>query len=288
MHHLLASLRGTRPARLFAVTAATLVATLAVAVTGAVAFGHGVPAPPAHPTSADQIQNIDQVKTAIKAYYGDTLSNITDPVSHSTDLHFASPTSAYAKEMAGIEKDASHYLDRAVKKFGRHHNHGPQASETPAVVFDIDDTTLNTYSYEIYSNFVFNPTTNAAFVNSGVFPAVFGMPQLVSHAAADGYTVFFLTGRPISQLAGTKANLLSAGYPAVPDSQLYLKDTSAPWLASCGGASCTTDQYKSLTRQHIESLGYDIVGNFGDQYSDLSFGFEDRAFKIPNPMYFLP
>jgi hypothetical protein len=74
----------------------------------------------------------------------------------------------------------------------------------------------------------------------------------------------------------------------VPDSQLYLKDASAPWLASCGGASCTTDQYKSLTRQHIESLGYDIVGNFGDQFSDLSFGFEDKAFKIPNPMYFLP
>ena len=33
----------------------------------------GVPsAPPANPTSANQIQNIDQVKTAIKAYYGDT------------------------------------------------------------------------------------------------------------------------------------------------------------------------------------------------------------------------
>jgi hypothetical protein len=285
MHHLLASLRGMRPARLIAVTSATLVATLVVAVAGAVALGHAAPAPPAHPTSADQIQNVDQVKTAIKGYYGDTLSSVPDPVNGTTLLHFASPTSAYANEMAGIEENASRYLDHAVKKFK---DHGPHASETPAVVFDIDDTTLNTYSYEIYSNFVFNPTTNAAFVNAGVFPAVFGMPELVSHAAADGYTVFFLTGRPISQLGGTKANLLSAGYPAVPDSQLYLKDTSAPWLASCGGASCTTDEYKSLTRQHIESLGYDIVGNFGDQFSDLSFGFEDKAFKLPNPMYFLP
>jgi hypothetical protein len=34
----------------------------------------------------------------------------------------------------------------------------------------------------------------------------------------------------------------------------------------------TTDQYKSQTRAHIESLGYDIVANFGDQYSDLSYG----------------
>jgi hypothetical protein len=56
-----------------------------------------------------------------------------------------------------------------------------------------------------------------------------------------------------------------------------------PWLASCART-----QYKSLTRQHIESLGYDIVANFGDQFSDLNGGFADETFKIPNPMYFLP
>jgi hypothetical protein len=238
-----------------------------------------VPPPPASPTSADQIQNLDQVKTAIKAYYGDTASTVPDPVNGATTLHFASPTSAYAHEMARIEATAARYLARP------HAGHG---TGTKAIVLDVDDTTLNTYSYEIYSNFVYNPTTNAAFVNAAVFPAVFGMPELVNQAKAEGYTIFFLTGRPISQLAGTQANLLSVGYPAVPDSQLYLKNTSAPWLAPCGGASCNTDQYKSLTRAHIESLGYDIVANFGDQYSDLSFDHEDRAFKLPNPMYFLP
>jgi hypothetical protein len=43
-----------------------------------------------------------------------------------------------------------------------------------------------------------------------------------------------------------------------------------------------------MTRKHIESLGYNIVGNFGDQFSDLKGGFADRTFKIPNPMYYLP
>jgi hypothetical protein len=33
------------------------------------------------------------------------------------------------------------------------------------------------------------------------------VPALVSQAQLDGYAVFFLTGRPISQLAGTKENL---------------------------------------------------------------------------------
>jgi hypothetical protein len=279
-------MREKRVVRVAVIAAAVLAAVLVLAVGGAVAHDQSVPAPPAQPTSADQIQNIDQVKTAIKAYYGDTLTNANDPVPNTIDggdvkLHTFSPTGAYANEMSGLEADAAKYLDKTAKHFDK------KTSGTPAVLFDIDDTTLNTYSYEIYSNFVFNPTTNAAFVNASIFPAVPGMPELASHAAADGYSVFFLTGRNISQFAGTKTNLLNAGYPVV-DSQLYLKDVSAPWLAGCGGAACTTTQYKTATRQHIESLGYDIVANFGDQFSDLNGGFADETFKVPNPMYFLP
>ena len=35
-------------------------------------------------------------------------------------------------------------------------------------------------------------------------------------------------------------------------------------------------------------LGYDIVANFGDQFSDLNGGFADKTFKMPNPNYFMP
>jgi predicted secreted acid phosphatase len=182
--------------------------------------------------------------------------------------------------MASVEADAANYLDKSAK-------HDQKFTAAPAVLFDVDYTTLNTYSYEIYSNFVFNPTSNAAFVNTAAFPAVPGMPTLAAHAADDGYTVFFLTGRPEAQRPGTVTNLTNAGYTVVSN-QLYLKDqTHQAWLSSCS-PTCTTTQYKSLTRQHIESLGYDIVANFGDQFSDLNGGFADETFKIPNPMYFLP
>ena len=30
------------------------------------------------------------------------------------------------------------------------------------------------------------------------------------------------------------------------------------------------------------------MANVGDQFSDLEGGFSDRAFKMPNPMYYLP
>jgi hypothetical protein len=280
---------GRRALPVATAAAAAAVAAFALVSPGAADAGSAptppaVPAPPASPTKADQIQNIDQVKTAIKAYYGDTPTSIPDPVNGATTLHLASPTSAYANEMANIERRAEAYLSDPTAG-GKNLHPGK-----PAIVLDVDDTTLNTYSYEIYSNFVYNPTTNAAFVNAGVFPAVFGMPALVKVAKAEGYAIFYLTGRPESQRAATEANLQNVGYPKINDNRVYLKDLSAPWLASCATQtpSCTTDQYKSLTRQHIESLGYDIVGNFGDQFSDLSMGFADKDFKLPNPMYFLP
>lgn len=52
--------------------------------------------------------------------------------------------------------------------------------------------------------------------------------------------------------------------------------------------SCPTIRYKSGVRAHLEDLGWDIVANFGDQFSDLTGGFADKTFKMPNPNYFLP
>jgi predicted secreted acid phosphatase len=295
-----------RTARTTTVAIASAAAAVAITVPG-LALAHGdhghsgaVPPPPAAPTSDSQIQNLDQVKTAIKAYYGDTLTNVVDPVNGATQLHQFAPNGAYAQQTEGIADQAEHYLAKRDHqgKWKVHVKHARKAHAhaKPAILFDIDDTTLNTYSYEIYSNFVFNSTSNAAFVNAGsktVFPAVPGMVDLEQKALAEGYTVFFLTGRPSvpgnGQKPATLQNLRDAGY-TVADDQVYLKDASGatePWLSTCA-PNCTTTQYKSLTREHIEGLGYDIAANFGDQFSDLNGGFADKTVKLPNPMYFLP
>jgi hypothetical protein len=286
MNRSFAPLRGRLSARLALVTAIAAVAALALALGGSAGRHEAVPPPPANPTSADQIQNIDQVKTAIKGYYGDTVTTDVDPVPNDIDggdviLHTFSQTGAYAAEMAGIVDKAEKYL-RDPRDNG-HHKSGKQK----AVLFDVDDTTLNTYSYEIYSNFVYNPTTNGYFVNAGIFPAVPHMVDLEHYAESKGYTVFFLTGRPEAQRAGTEANLTSQGYDVV-SANVYLRNRTAPPAYLPCEPTCTTIQYKSLTRQYIESLGYDIVANFGDQFSDLTGGFADKTFKLPNPMYYLP
>jgi hypothetical protein len=277
--------RGRRSlAALLAVAAVALLTVVGLQTSAVSRAFHAVPAPPAHPTNSNQIQNIDQVRTAIKAYYGDSGATSTmDPVNGTTPLHYATPTSAYAKEVARLEKSAAGSLKKA---------HGGHR----AILLDVDDTSLNTYNYEIYSNFAYNPTTNAAFVNSAAFPAVFGMPKLAQDAKAAGYTVFFLTGRPESQRPGTEKNLTDTGFPVTTTpvggnvDNVFLKDVNHSWTTcdTTGDKVCSTIEVKSETRKYIESLGYDIKANFGDQFSDLSGGYADRTFKLPNPMYYLP
>jgi hypothetical protein len=243
------------------------------------------------PHSERQITNLDVLRQQIRNYYGDPLGS-----------GVVGDDSYYAREAASVARAGSRWL----AMHARTHHHGHTALK--AIVLDVDDTTLVTWNYEIFSNWAYNPTTNATFVTEQRFPAVPGMVDMVTKAAAKGYAIIFITGRPTTQEPATLGNLTSdgvgvdAGYPAptmlndgedglftkpaVADYPQYLKDACADEISQ--GKSCTTIHYKSATRAHIESLGYDIVADFGDQFSDLKGGFADRTFKMPNPNYFLP
>jgi len=240
------------------------------------------------PHSERDITNLDVLRQQIRNYYGDPLGTGV----------FADD-SFYAKEARSAASAGAAYLKL-----------GSPARPMTAIVLDVDDTTLATWNYEIFSNWAFNPTTNAQFVTDQLFPAVPGMVDLVNRAAQAGYTIVFLTGRGAAQEAATLGNLtadgigVDAGYPtpstlndgedglftkppvgSYPD---YLNTPQFCGPSIAAGVSCPTVLYKSGTRAHIESLGYDIVANFGDQFSDLNGGFANRTFKMPNPNYFLP
>ena len=46
--------------------------------------------------------------------------------------------------------------------------------------------------------------------------------------------------------------------------------------------------YKSRKRKALQDLGYVIVGNIGDQWSDITgYSVGSRVFKLPNPMYYI-
>ena len=97
--------------------------------------------------------------------------------------------------------------------------------------------------------------------------------------------VFFVTGRreiehryePAS--IWTLRNLESAGYGAVSRDHLYVRDPAS---------TTSVADYKSAARADIESRGFTIIANIGDQKSDLANGHAEMTFKVPNPFYFIP
>ncbi|WP_460447689.1 HAD family acid phosphatase [Angustibacter aerolatus] len=239
------------------------------------------------PRTERDVTNIDVLRQQLRNYYGDPLGT-----------GVVGPRSNYVREATKVAAKGTAYL--AARSHGRH------TAKQRAIVLDVDDTSLVTWNYEIASNWAYEPVSNAKYVDGQLFPAVPGMQQLSRYAAKRGYAVVYLTGRPSTQEAATLGNLtadgvgVDAGFAAPTalkggEDGLFTKPAVADYpdylQAACAGdpgGKCTTIHYKSATRKHLESLGYDVVANFGDQYSDLKGGYADRTFKLPNPNYFLP
>jgi len=261
-----------KPQRIAAVAAACAVAGAALYGAGAATAGQSTA------NSTHEPYNIGLLVKDIDTYYGTTAD--------SNGVYQASPDSPYAKDLARLDAAAKRHIDQAARK--AHHRH-----EKAAVVFDIDDTLLLSLDYEKKTNYTYNSASWAAYVAQADRPAVFGSPDLVKYAASKGVEVFYNSGLKESQRASAVENLKKVGVDVNLDSaHMFLKDAANPpaYLSDCATAAawnCTTVQYKAGTRKHIESLGYDIVANFGDQYSDLDGGYADKTYKLPNPTYFV-
>ena len=279
------------------------------------------------PKSEAQMTNIDVARAWAKNYYGAPTAVAGSGATGTWDTPL-NLQSNYAKEARSVAKKGENWLAARSKVRKR------------AIVLDVDDTTLTTWNYELYSNWDFNPGTNANFVGltgstftGNMFPATPGMVDMTDRAKALGYSIFWITGRGDAQHAATIANLVNdsaaglpnidtvslsgktvpeidAGYvtptpidtghggftdglftkPPVGSYPAYLDtpEFCGPFIHATPAASCPTIQYKSGTRAYIESQGYSIVADFGDQFSDLEGGFADKVFKMPNPNYYLP
>src|SRR4051794_9661345 len=90
------------------------------------------------PRTERQVTNIDVLRQQLRNYYGDPLNTGVTPAD-----------SNYGKEAAGVAASGARYLARP------HHT-----KRTKAILMDVDDSTLNTWNYEVFSNFAFNPATN--------------------------------------------------------------------------------------------------------------------------------
>ncbi|RVW89335.1 Acid phosphatase 1 [Vitis vinifera] len=147
-------------------------------------------------------------------------------------------------------------------------------------VFDIDETTLSNLPYYAENGFgaeVFNATSFNEWVMKGEAPALPESLKLYNKLVSLGIKVVFLTGKGEDERNVTVANLKKVGYHTWE--KLILRKSSD---------GSTALVYKSNQRKKVEESGYKIVGNMGDQWSDiLGTNTGNRTFKLPDPMYYI-
>ncbi|VAI11176.1 unnamed protein product [Triticum turgidum subsp. durum] len=147
-------------------------------------------------------------------------------------------------------------------------------------VFDIDETTLSNLPYYAKHGFgatPFNATSFDAYVLEGSAPSLPETKRLYNKLLSVGVKPVFLTGRTEDKRAITVTNLLRQGISGWMN--LLLKQPGFK------GSAAT---YKSGERQKLQDAGYIIIGNIGDQWSDILGAPEGaRTFKLPDPMYYI-
>ncbi|XP_052157096.1 acid phosphatase 1-like [Oryza glaberrima] len=152
-------------------------------------------------------------------------------------------------------------------------------------VFDIDETSLSNLPYYAKHGFgatLYNDTSFREYVAEGSAPALPETRRLYRRLLQLGVKPVFLTGRTEDQRNITITNLRRQGYSG------WMKLLLKPAVHAAGELQGSAVAYKSGERQKLEDAGFAIVGNIGDQWSDILGTPEGaRTFKLPDPMYYI-
>jgi len=248
-------------------------ATLLLALILAAAFAIALPAasasadaaalcrttPAPHTLDATQPLNLGQVKLQVRYY---------------------ACSGAYDAELAKVLVAARAYVEKRAGEVAK-----------PAVVLDIDETSLSNFAEILADDFGFIPNGPCdvlpegpcgfeSWVMSARAEAIAPTLALYKAARAKHVAVFFITGRFDSEASrkATIENLHKVGYAGWAGLVLRPADSHGMTVA----------QYKSGARAKIAEQGYTIIANIGDQQSDLNGGYAERAYKLPNPFYYIP
>ena len=157
----------------------------------------------------------------------------------------------------------------------------------PAVVLDIDETSLSNWTNIKANNFGFikggtcfeEPHLACGFddwILKASAPAIEPTLNFFNAVRTKNIAVFFITGRTPGQRQATMWNLDSVGFRGWAGLSMRPQDDHGSIVP-----------FKSGERKKIENNGYTIIANVGDQQSDLDGGSPECGFKLPNPFYFI-
>ncbi|OLZ62229.1 hydrolase [Streptomyces sp. IMTB 2501] len=165
----------------------------------------------------------------------------------------AATTSSTKVDYATWQKDCQAVMDQALP-YLKQRIAAAEPGEKQAIVFDIDNTTLETdfgFSYPQPAN---KPVLNVA-----------------KYAQEHGVSLFFVTARPGIIYLPTEYNLAHDGY-----------DVSGLYVRGLFDLFKDVAAYKTAQRVDIENHGYKIIANIGNSATDLSGGHAEKTFKLPD------
>jgi predicted secreted acid phosphatase len=183
----------------------------------------------------------------------------------------------YDIDVAAVFDSAQRYVEQNASQARR-----------PALVLDIDETSLSNWPNLLADNFGFvadgscdvlpkGPCGFNQWILKGSARAIEPARKLFEAAKAKGVAVIFITGRVNSQRDITILNLDHAGFEGWTELRTRPDRDDLP----------TVQEFKTAERTKVEAEGYTIIANVGDQFSDIEGEHSGCRFKVPNPFYFI-
>lgn len=185
---------------------------------------------------------------------------------HKKELTRYIESGEYGTGIARVALQASKYVAKRAAR--------AKPGQKLAIVFDIDETVLSNLTLMQSYGFGYNPKVWSEWIAEARAPAILPVQTVYETAVRHGVAVFFVTARTEPQRSATERNLRTVGYDSYANAFFRRPEDLR-----------TTRQYKTAIRTEIESAGYTIIANVGDQESDLLGGHAERFFKLPNPFY---
>jgi acid phosphatase len=233
----------------------------------------------------------DPLASACTKTYAPQTLDVTQPINLGelkNALYFYACSGAYDSDMSKVTADAAAYVAARAAQVAK-----------PAMVLDIDETSLTNLPQMLADDFGYIPDGTCDRLPNGpcgftdwttkhLAKAIEQTLALYKTAKGHGVAVFFITGR-----------YLAADKEQNPEEDAYYKHTAenltkagyAKWeglvLRKPSSKNLSVATYKSGERAKIAAK-YTIIVNAGDQQSDLDGGYAERAYKLPNPFYYLP
>lgn len=185
---------------------------------------------------------------------------------HKLELRAYVDSGRYLRDIAVVAGQAAEWLDRRAAQ--------RKSGERLAVVFDLDETLFFNWPYLSRNDFGYIRAEWDRWVEDANAPPIEPVREVYRKARQLGVDVILITGRTERYRAATERNVRAIGCGEF-----------VALVCKPEGASGTSAAFKTAARERFIREGWTVVANLGDQASDLSGGFAERTFKLPNPFY---